>query len=122
MTAGDGSERVANLTRRVEALRKELAEVERRRWDRKPQGTHQWWAAAERSSVKTARIEPPRRFSIAPEIMLAAAAAIALWFLPAERVNGLSTEVTVAVVMLIPILLIAFVLGGAALWRTFRQL
>lgn len=107
-SAADRAERIAHLTLRVEALVKKLADEKSRA------GTPHLFA-------RPPDVKEDKRFRRAPEALLAAIALIGLWFLPIGFLSDLSPDMTLAAVAAIPCALVIFVIGGAALWRAFRE-
>ena len=120
VAAGDRAERIAHLTARVEAVIRKLADLERRRRIESRE-TRQSRAGAFPAPAAAAGLEA-ERFRRAPEVLLAAIALVALWFLPIDLLSDLSPDMTLATVAAIPCVLVIFVFGGAALWRAFREL
>jgi hypothetical protein len=106
--AADRAERISRLTLRVEAVLKRLAEEKLR-------------AGTPRLFARPPDVKEEERFRRAPEVLLTAIALIGLWFLPIGFLSDLNPDMTMAAVAAIPCALVIFVMGGAALWRVFRE-
>jgi hypothetical protein len=119
---GNGhSERMASLAHRVEALRRTSAEVRRRRHVIRHPVTAQTAVTTEDPDPASQRESDSEKFRRTPELVLGGIALLGLLFFPTDALNQLDPEALLAVVILIPFLLAGFVLGGAALWRAFRN-
>ncbi|HUA63010.1 MAG TPA: hypothetical protein VML19_29915 [Verrucomicrobiae bacterium] len=125
------SDRIASLILRVDAVRIGLAGEQHKRRALVPPPVPpaqtkvrpRLLADMERSHPPVKRPDPPR-FTRWPEVLLSVVAAVGLWFLAStygEDLDDLGTAATLLLAMLLPFVLAAFICGGAALWRIFRE-